>query len=182
MASVSTQQQQRAKFVMSCLEQIKPEQAKEALKEIGSNDRHLKRKVINCLKDHYSIYPPRKRCRPLKYSPELLQAAYNLLADPGDVLYTGPKLKERLTQDHLVDFPICTDTLLQHLKTFCASKGHRLLTTFTGTIFLVSPASQRRRLQWCRETQAKLVEDPVDSWIFEDETEIEEHPHPKGRW
>ena len=30
--------------------------------------------------------------------------------------------------------------------------------------------------------QAKLEEYPVDSWIFEDETEIEEHPHPKCRW
>ena len=174
MASVSSQQQQRAKFVKSCLDHITPEQEIKALEEIGSTNRHLKRKVIDCLRDHCSIYPPRKRCRPLKYSTELLQAAYDLLADPGDVLYTGPKLTERLTQDHLVDFPICTDTLLKRLKTFCAAKGHRLLTTFTGTVFLVSPASKQRRLRWCCQMQAKLEEYPVDSWIFEDETEIEE--------
>lgn len=181
MTSISSQQQLRARYVASCLEQITPKQQKAALQNVGSKDKHLKRKIIDCLATHYSIYPPRKHCRPLKYSSQLLQAAYDLLADPGNVLYTGPKLKETLAQQHLVDFPICTNTLLQHLKEFCVKKGHRLLTTFTGTIFLVTPASKPRRVQWCREIQAKLVQYPVDSWIFEDETEIEEHPHPKGR-
>lgn len=180
MASTSTQQKQRALYVAKCLEQITPEMDKEALASIESNDRHLKRKTIDCLKAHYSVYPPRKCCRPLKYSLKVLQAAYDILADTGGILYTGPKLRRRLLEDHVLLPPVDTTTLLRHLKSFCEAKGHRLLTTFTGTIFLISPASKQRRVQWCHSTQENLQRFPVDSWIFEDETAIEEHPHPKS--
>lgn len=182
MAPTSMQQQQRALYAAKCLEQITPEMNKKALKSIKSKDQGLKRKTIACLRQHSMVYPPRKRCKPVKYTDDVLQAAYDILADPPEGLYTGPSLLQRLLQDQVLSPPADTDSLLQHLKRFCEAKGHRLYTTYTGTIFLITPATKQQRVRWCHSMQEHLQAFPLQDWIFEDETTIEEQPHPKCEW
>ena len=179
MQVVSKQQHVRAAFVSECLQQMTPAQEGAALAAAGVSNRHMKRHIIDCLGQYSTICSPTKRGRKTRFTDCMLKAAYDLVPDPGDVFYTGPRLRDKLIEDGVMSAPVDTDNLLAHLSTYCSQQGHKLYTTSTGTVFCIHPAAMKSRVAWCKELVQLLLAHPLESWMFEDETQIEEEPHPK---
>lgn len=179
MFPVNNTQKHRAKFVRKCLEQITPQQEITALKAIGSSDRKLRKRVIASLTDYHALCSPVKRGRKTRFEEEVLEAAYDAVSYPGTSLYTGPTLRDKLVGDGLLELPVDSDNLLQHLTAYVRCRGQRLVKTATGTIFCIHTAGKKERVKWCKKVLEQLQQYPIEHWVFEDETPIEEEPHPK---
>lgn len=182
MFSVNETQKHRAGFVRECLQQITPQQEIKALKAIGSSDRKLKRRVIQCLTDYQALCSPGKRGRKTRFGEDILEAAYDAVSNPGTSLYTGPTLRDKLVREGLMQLPVDTKNFLQHFEAYVRDRGQRLVTTSTGTIFCIHTAAREERVRWCKMVLERLQQYPIEQWVFEDETSIEEEPHPKCRY
>lgn len=172
----------RALYLIEVLKRISPAEEAAARAAANVKDTKTKKRLIECLTSHHALTSPAKRGPASKFTAEVLHAARDAVADPGCGLYTGRSLTEKLIHDGLLHPPVDTDNFMRHFEAFLKARGETLDPTFTGTVFAIRGVNKEKRVQWCKEVQQLLQEVPLENWIFEDETEVEQEPHPKGMW
>lgn len=182
MLTISSTQRHRAAYVRAALQQLTPKQDTAARAAVGSKDPKIKKRLIECLDAYSSLTSPAKRGPDSKFTPAILDAAREYIIDPGDKLWTGPSLVEQLQIDGQLTGPVDIDNFMRHLRERCKEMGETLITNYTGSIFAIPRASMPVRLSWSKEVLEVLKDHPLKDWIFEDETVIEQSPHPKGVW
>lgn len=182
MNAASNTQQHRAAYMVAALQQLSPQQDAAARAAAGSNDVKLKKRLIDCLTSSAALVSPAKRGPSSKFTPAILDAAREYIIDPGDKLWTGPSLVEQLQVDGQLTGAVDVDNFMRHLRERCKEMGEKLITNYTGSVFAIPRASMPTRLKWSKEVEEDLKAHPLEDWVFEDETLIEENPHPKGMW
>lgn len=176
------QQRERSLLLQELIKLATTEQTQAAAKAAGLKDPRIAERIAETLHTHDSIYNPNPRGPKTRFTADVLETAYNILSDPGYESYTASRLRDKLIKDRKLDPPVDADNLLMHLKEYCREQGHVLLTTATGTVFEIKPANKSKRVEWCEGVQQLLKQHPMSSWIFEDEVEVEQDPHPKCEW
>jgi hypothetical protein len=142
--------------------------------------RNLRNIAERLLADPHTLDDRPRSGRPRKYTDDILQAAYELLANEQDALWTTAALMQRLCDDGQLSSAGDPATFRNHLHEYARRQGHMLVTNSTGTIFLITKANAKQREAWCRSMLQLSKTVPLDKLWIEDETELSERPHHRG--
>ena len=137
-------------------------------------------RIIQMLARQGSLSSGPKSGRPLSYTENEMEAAYDLLCNQTEVLLTGVSLLKQLIEDGLLHTDASPQRFLEHLKAFIMRKGHRLITNSTRTTFFLAKGDIKLRLSFAGDMLKDLEKRKLTSLVFEDEVLLEEGPHPKG--
>lgn len=138
------------------------------------------KRIIQMFKDRGSILEHARSGRPVKYTPTLMETAYDILISNEDKRFTGTQLKRLMIEEGLIDSKSDIGVFMQHLRQYVQSQGHRLITNSTKTTFFLSVGDLTQRLSFAYKLKAQALRQTMDMFIFVDETTLEEGPHPKG--
>jgi hypothetical protein len=114
----------------------------------------------------HALVSPAKRGPASKSSAQILDAAREQIIEPGDRLWTGPSIIEKLQEDEWLTGRVDVDNFLKHLKARCKEMQAVLITRSTGTVFLIPDASKPLRLAWSKQVEEDLIAYPLDRWVF----------------
>lgn len=147
----------------------------------GWRDKRALSKLLQRLEETHTLTDRPRSGRPKKYTDEVLQVAQELLAEDSNELWTTASLLQSLAELHLVQLPADAATFREALKHYVTKQHHQLVTHSTGTIFLITTARAKQRVQWCKNMLDLIKHTPLHKWWIEDETQLAERPHHKGR-
>ena len=119
--------------------------------------------------------------RPVVFTEEIMEKAYNILAENSEGFLSGRALLRKLKGQKAVQSSAGVDVFMDHLRQHVESKGQKLIVNSTKTIFFITIDDVVQRVKFSSNLLPKLEHMPLDMIIFSDETTLEESPHPKGR-
>ena len=168
----------RAKFFATLAE---TNDAKKARAVSGYRSKNAKSRLVKKLKEDHTLEDKHRSGRPVTITQDALDRALELLVSQETPLLTGEDLLHQLKQEGLVPAKTIRETLMTHLRTHVKSLGHQLIPNFRGTIFALLQSDAPARVQFAKELQDEIEDYGLDHIWFEDETTLEEFPHPKGK-
>jgi len=174
---VGTAENRRVQYVIAYLQ---TNNDKAARKASGLSSRNTKANIIKRLQEQGTLADVQRTGRPVTVSNEALHAAWKLLLESESRMLTGKSLLVALKHEGLVPDTTKRSTLLQHLRLYAASKGHRLMVNSRSTVFALVKTDAKKRLQYCREFETIVGQHGLHAVWFEDEKTLEEDPHPKS--
>lgn len=150
-----------------------------AAKHSGLQPRELK-KIIELLAAHGSLSDSPRSGRPIVYTPDKMDIAFQLLVDNDEGSMTGQDLMGKLVDQGVLPHNADVDTFLHHFRQHVEANGHKLILNSTKTIFYIAVNDVVQRVHYAQHMMDALKTQPLDMIIFVDETTLEESPHPKG--
>ena len=174
---VGTAENRRVQYVIAYLQTNNDKAARKA-SDVSS--RNTKANIIKRLQEQGTLADVQRTGRPVTVSNEALHAAWKLLLESEIRILTGKSLLVALKHEGLVPDTTKRSTLLQHLRLYAASKGHRLMVNSRSTVFALVKTDAKKRLQYCREFETLVGQHGLHAVWFEDEKTLEEDPHPKS--
>lgn len=138
-------------------------------------------RIVEMLRARGSLADAPRSGRPVEFTEEVMDKAYNMLAENSEGSLSGQALLEKLKNQRVVNSFADVDGFMHHLREHVESKGHKLIVNSTKTIFFITLKDVVERVKFASSLLAELQHLPLDMLIFSDETTLEESPHPKGR-
>ena len=154
--------------------------AKAARAASGLRSKNSKSRVLKKLEEDHCLADKARPGRPVTITQHALERAWQLLQSQESPHLTSDDLLHLLKQEELIPATSKRSTLLTHLRSYVKSLGHQLIPNFRGTIFALLKSDAPARVLFATELQEYIDQFGLDHIWFEDETTIEEFPHPKG--
>jgi hypothetical protein len=86
-----------------------------------------------------------------------------------------------LEEQQILQPPTDCSRFIEALKAYVKDQGCTLITRDTSTTFTIKEQTAEERVTVSNQLLQLMASTmPLENWIFEDETSIEESPHPKG--
>lgn len=172
------EQMMRTKYIIAYMEG----KSRAAAKRIaGVRGKNYHSQVLKHLKKHGSLAEAEHHRAPTKYTDAVLAEAMQELIDNQDTPMNAPEFVQFLEEKQILKAPTDCYRFTSALVAYVESQGCTLLTHDTATTFAIKEQSAEERVTVSKELLCLMDSSvPLENWIFEDETTIEESPHPKG--
>ena len=118
--------------------------------------------------------------RPPIYTPQLFAAVEEVLKEDESTLYNSATLAEMLIHRGILHQGANKRAFMRAWEKYLRQHGRRLVPASTSTRFFLTPNDARERVKFAEEMLTLLADGEVSKCIFEDETTLEENPHPKS--
>jgi hypothetical protein len=172
----NNQELQRSLYVLEFLLTGSRESAKLASGLTGNcHDR-----IIEMYRDRGHHFDAFRSGRPTSYTLEMMQEALHFLINYEEGYLAGTDLWQKLVDRGTLHDTSCVDRFMYHFRAYVESKGMKLITNSTKTVFLLTHQDVKERLRYAQQLLPIMNPRQLDMVIFVDETTLEESPHPKG--
>lgn len=172
------EQMKRTKYVIACLQ---GHSTHAAMRIAGARGKNYPSSVLKHLVEHGSLAEAVHHRAPSKHTDDVLAQAMQELVDNEDQPMNEPEFIEHLQCKDVLQAPTDSARFFKAFKAYVRRQGHTLSTHDTETTFAIKEQTAAERLRVSKELLHMMETSvPLENWIFEDETTIEESPHPKG--
>lgn len=138
------------------------------------------RRISQLVKETGDVNDRPRSGRPRTYDAELLDKATDVFMQHDGVLCTETEFTALLQQRQILHRPYKVAAFIRRWRQHLKSQGHTLRTRYTGTVFLICKEDQPKRVAFATELLQLLKERGINSFVFVDETTLEQSPHPKS--
>ena len=167
----------RARYILDFLQTKSESHAQ----HVSGLSRHSHQRIIQMFIEKGHFFYGQHPGRPVAYTKDVMESAYDLLVGSEGSSMTGRLLREKLIRAGVLPVTSDIDTFMRRFKQYVEERGHRLITNSVNTTFFISRPDMAERLKFATYMVRELKTRSLNNLIWEDETILEEYPHPKGR-